>query len=261
MRFEGDTVYGVARATAQPVRMHPRQLVDFRWQGAVCDGPSCEPILYRIVSVASDTSQNTMPSAPSNRDVWMYEVEYALASAGAPSPEAWHSSCGGSPSRPVRGVFVNGRWTQDGSYHAAGWSFSCPDGVIAKCVRAWGYKPWRQMTLDSGQVVELGPLHRACVRAARADYCGDGQSHTRDGTLVDIFDRYGLNVREDVAGFTSESGFDQDGALWVNHPRWPTATATASGWQFATCARSREDSAPDAEPLLYVWSDPSRARR
>ena len=34
----------------------------------------------------------------------------------------------------------------------------------------------------------LAPYYDACLIAARADYCQDDQSFTRDGTLVDLFD-------------------------------------------------------------------------
>ena len=55
-------------------------------------------------------------------------------------------------------------------------SVTCTSGVIGKCVRA-GYKPWK--TAADGR--PMWDYHQACTRLIRADYCGDGRTHTRDG--------------------------------------------------------------------------------
>jgi hypothetical protein len=117
----------------------------------------------------------------------------------------------------AKGLFVAGIWDGSGARRqgavAGGLdldvTFSCPAGVIAKCVR-WGYRPWAQ-----------GPaLHEACTRMARADYCGDGVPHTRDGTLIDMFDGAGVQSRAGVDGFTFEAGWGPGGAVCVHEPRY-----------------------------------------
>ena len=46
-----------------------------------------------------------------------------------------------------------------------------------------GYKPWKTV---GG--VSLRDHHQTCTRVLRADYCGNGVSHTQDGTLINIWD-------------------------------------------------------------------------
>ncbi|WP_022977374.1 ADYC domain-containing protein [Nevskia ramosa] len=94
---------------------------------------------------------------------------------------------------------------------------SCISGVVAKCVR-WGYPPWEKG--PSGE--SLAPFHAACVRMARADYCGDGTPHTKQGTSIDNFDDLGIQKRgaADDASYVFEAGWSPQGAVCVAHTRW-----------------------------------------
>lgn len=87
---------------------------------------------------------------------------------------AWRPYCASG----ARALVMEGRWDARGEYVAepASTTFACLDGVLAKCV-LWGFSPW-----------ESRALHQACTRMARADYCGDGMSHTRDGTPIGFED-------------------------------------------------------------------------
>jgi ADYC domain len=238
------------------VQLPPRALVGFTWRSQACNATHCETISYRIAEVAQDTSTNTMLQHGDNNDVWLYRVEYRQASAH----DRWHAACDQGSADGAMGIFVDGQWSEDGAWHPGGWTFSCLNGVIAKCARSWGYKPWKTLRSPVHGDVDLQPLHQACTRAARADYCGSGTSHTRNGTLIDMFDVYGFNVRENVPGFQEESTFDEHGALSVSVPRWPTATPTETGWRFASCERPRQRPAQPATPLIHVWSDPDKGR-
>jgi hypothetical protein len=102
-----------------------------------------------------------------------------------------------------------------------GYTFACTTGVVAKCARTWGYKPWKRLQDGFGELIDIRPMHQACTRAARADYCGDGISHTRDGTMIDMFDAHGFNRRERHPAFVREAGFTPNGARWVARQRWP----------------------------------------
>ena len=76
--------------------------------------------------------------------------------------------------------------------------FACTaNGVAAKCARGWGFRPWRTSEASSTttrpsdwveRTFALKPFYDACKLAARAAYCQDRQSFTREGTLVDLFD-------------------------------------------------------------------------
>src|SRR5262249_16225411 len=100
--------------------------------------------------------------------------------------------------------------------------FACTaNGVDAKCARIWGFRPWRSersFVYDdaSGAWVEetfaLKPFYDACKIAARAAYCQDRQSFTREGTLVDLFDTRQL--------------------VWPNAIENPFGDDPASRWMF-----------------------------
>jgi ADYC domain len=257
--FRGDRVavrvHGPAASEVRAAEIHPTALVNATWSATSCDDErGCQEITYRIASVVRDDSTNTMIEHADNGDVWLYEIEYA--ELGGPDDTDWSPVCGGDGG-DTAGVFVDGLWHPDGSRDDEGYTFSCLHGVIAKCVRSWGYKPWKTLPSEEHGDVSLAALHQMCTRVARADYCGDGNAHTRDGTLIDIFDGYGFNVRDESMPFAAESGFDQDGARWVERPRWPTGEPMEDGWRFATCERPASDPTFADEPAwLEVWSDP-----
>jgi hypothetical protein len=97
-----------------------------------------------------------------------------------------------------------------------GFELTCTSGVAGKCVR-WGYRPWEET--PNGR--PLRALHETCVHMARADYGGDGKPTTRDGTLIDVYDRYGIQMPDAEAALPFEAAWGVDGALCVAHPRIP----------------------------------------
>lgn len=71
-------------------------------------------------------------------------------------------------------------------------------------------------TLDG---VSLALYYQACVRMMRADYCGDGVGHTRNGTPIDLFDRIGVQRDEPAEGMTLEAAWGPEGAVCISHTR------------------------------------------
>lgn len=61
----------------------------------------------------------------------------------------------------------------------------CASGAIGKS-GLWGYPPWVSAYGGRTGVQQL----QAASRAVRADYCGDGVSHTADGTPLQVRDRF-----------------------------------------------------------------------
>lgn len=117
----------------------------------------------------------------------------------------------------VSGLFVPGLWDESGARHASvshdgitsDASYSCTTGVIAKCV-AWGYAPW----------AAGADLHQTCTRMARADYCGNGEPHTANGTTIDVFDTHGIQSAVHAPDLSFEAGWGTDGAVCVSQPRY-----------------------------------------
>lgn len=119
------------------------------------------------------------------------------------------------------GMFVPGSWDATGARHdtqtfgdaPVALSFSCKTGALAKCVMM-GYAPW---TVGSD-------VHQACTRMIRADYCGAGVSYTKDGTMIDVFDRLGVQSPSGGEGFAFEAAWGTKGAVCVSRPRYEGRT-------------------------------------
>jgi hypothetical protein len=263
--FRGDVVtavvHDVDRGTQERVELPPSALVGMEWTEERClHRGACQRILYRIAAVTQDSSRNTMPAHADNSDIWLYEVRFTTALD--PAAEDWQAVCPQGEAHERAGIFVDGQWDDRGHWTPHGYTFSCAAGVISKCARSWGYKPWKRLAGQDGETVALQPLHLACTRAARADYCGDGIPHTRLGTLIDIFDQHGLNVREGLPGLVAEAAFNPRRASWVERPRHASGSLGDDGWQFETCTRPLPDDERAAEPAwLYVWSQPDAGTR
>src|SRR5688500_16349430 len=126
---------------------------------------------------------------PKDSEVELYTVSVRSAGKGS---RQWRPYC--KPDRDDRrtAIPLAGSWDAQGAWSPADGAitFACTSGAIGKCVR-FGYKPWKTLNGRS-----LHEHHLACVRMVRADYCGDGRSHTKDGMWIDVYDTLGIQVRE-----------------------------------------------------------------
>jgi hypothetical protein len=116
-----------------------------------------------------------------------YQIQVWNAESGS-----WDNPCIATHQVPSpRAPAVSGVWDETGARHKlpGKFTFACENGAIAKCVD-WGYKPWAK---KDGQ--SLQELHQACTRMARADYGGDGRSHTREESPIDMYDVLQLLTR------------------------------------------------------------------
>lgn len=94
-------------------------------------------------------------------------------------------------------------------------SITCSAGVIAKCM-TWGYSPYAKRP-------NAVALFNTCLHMARADYCGNGIGYTRNGTLINIYDRFGIQKKEEATEkdepLAFEAAWGENGALCVHHSR------------------------------------------
>jgi len=152
---------------------------------------------------------------PGEPDVLLYTVSYATA-------QGRRFLCGvAEDGSPVRAVPLAGRWDERWGVPGGGakiddgstFTFACEGFALAKCVHA-GYRPWASSSCrpeaKGCRPESLEPFHRACVRMLRADYCGDGTSYTRDGTLINFYD--GLGIQADEADWPFEAEWTPSGA-------------------------------------------------
>ncbi len=108
-------------------------------------------------------------------------------------------------------------------------TFSCVNAAVGKCA-LWGYAPWQTSHAETYNSTtkyrDLGLSHQSCQRLVRGDYCGDGLSHTRNGTPIDVYDTYGFMNPDNLAENTLEADWRADGAHCIRHTRWITADST-----------------------------------
>jgi len=167
----------------------------------------------RIEAVARDPSDG-------DGDVWLHR--FSVLDAGT---EGFRELCTPAPDGTVAGFPVAGSWTSDRRHlrESSGFTVTCASGAVGKCVR-FGYKPWLE-----AQGVSLWDYHQSCVRMVTADYGGDGVGHTRDGTVIDPFDRLGIQRPElDPRGraLEFEAAWGPEGAICVRRTRIPELLST-----------------------------------
>jgi hypothetical protein len=148
---------------------------------------------------------------------FLYTLEQWVTDTGSWQPACPADADGRNAAIPLAAV-----WDEHGDRSTSNtqFTFGCTTGVIAKCYR-WGYRPW---VTGYGDLVAM---HWTCTRLARADYCGNGQPHTHDGTLVNVWDTLpfpGPIQRHPgllpPPGMLFEAGWNTGGAVCLSHARW-----------------------------------------
>jgi hypothetical protein len=191
---------GELRAETPSGRFGGEALVGAHIEGERPDGRSA---LHRVVRAVRD--------ARSGGSTWLYELEYRDADSRAWKPFCAPDAEGGRWAIPLAGYYD----TRNAAHaDPARITFACTRGVMAKCYR-WGYYPW--------QGPEHAAAHQACIRMAMADYCGDGRSWTRDGTLIQRWDALTPPVQPYVGiakGMRFEAAWTPQGAACLARARW-----------------------------------------
>lgn len=164
----------------------------------------------RFVGNVGDGTQVTLriegltPPAAGD-DLWTYLVRYWDT-----EKQGWFPICITHDGTAVNAIPVAGRWDYRQGVPGEGgaktddpsvFTFACETAAIAKCIRI-GYEPWASETLAAH--------HQTCTRVIRADYCGDGVSHTVDGQWVNLFDAIGVQL--DTEAWYFEAEWDEAGA-------------------------------------------------
>jgi len=177
--------------TVNGVQVSGEAFVGARFNGTATNGSA--------VQVRLD---GAVPGSDRQPDVWRYELSYLNAKGD------WKHLCKSNK----RTVVVSGRWNYDQGTPGDGaktndptvFTVGCRRSAVEKCINA-GYRPWA----NAGDF-SLDEYHQACVRMLRADYCGDGVSHTRPGRKTNLYDLLGIQTD------------DKD---WVKEAEWTPAGA------------------------------------
>jgi len=175
--------------------------------------PGTAIIKYRITNVAPEDAKYDPTHTGSS---FLYTLEQWIDTIGA-----WQPACPVDLDGRRVAIPLAATWDEHGARIESTLRFTlgCTSAVIAKCYR-WGYRPW---ITGYGDLTEM---HWACTRLARADYCGNGVSHTRTGTKINVWDnlpapgpiqRHGLLA---PLGMVFEAGWSTHGAVCLSRARW-----------------------------------------
>jgi hypothetical protein len=218
--------------------------------GATIEGerPRGGSAVYEIARVVRE--DHALPPGYSYRagSTWLYELRYRDAASGEWKPFCGRDAEGARLAIPLAGVYDESNTAHTNN---ARMTFACTRGVMAKCYR-WGYRPWLS--------AEMAAAHQACIRMAMADYCGDGRSWTRDGTLIQRWDLLSPPAQPRTSGdprMTFEAAWTPAGAACMARPRWPELSPTGCKAPIAPCATPEE--APRTA-VLFNGSMPHMSR-
>jgi hypothetical protein len=183
--------------------------------------PDGSSVAMQIVAVVPHKNPWNGPPSPVRH---VYAVSYQAGGA-------WTPLCGGDAvgAMAIPGEFaINPKQkgpVSNGDYHFSRdrLTFSCRDGVAAKCID-WGYPP-------RGADPDLSRYFQACTRMARADYCGTGHSRTVPGTVINYSDLHDPPIVPAIAapGMVPEAVWGlgdgtqgQPAAICLSRTRWST---------------------------------------
>jgi len=175
--------------------------------------PTTAVLEYRVTAVAPELSKYDPTHTGSS---FLYTLEQFVDDTGS-----WQPACGADADGRRVAIPLAATWDEHGDRieSSSQFTFACTTGVIAKCYR-WGYRPWVTGYGD------LTAMHWTCTRLARADYCGIGVPHTRNGTMINVWDKlpapgpiqhHGLLA---PVGMLFEAGWNTGGAVCLSHSRW-----------------------------------------
>jgi hypothetical protein len=196
----------------------------------------------RMLATATNNTQVTLNIDDivqwSDPEIYLYNVSYYTGTT-------WEALCGYDEFGEVKsaipmagrwdytsGTATGGDWIED----ATQFTFACVGAAIAKCTQL-GYKPWKNVTEcgedeeeeDTCRAVSRRSHHQACTRMVRADYCGDGTSHTEDGVHINLWDNFGIQTKASVpATWLNDAEWSPDGSVCISNYRHNPSGATSS---------------------------------
>lgn len=148
------------------------------------------------------------------------EVLYFLLEVRA-TGGAWTPLCGlDAAGAPKWAIVLPGAWDHSVGQRKSGewsdrnvdYSFACQGSSITKCVEfGYGLDVWPDYAMPSIELL-------TCVRALRADYCGDGTSWTENGRLLDLWD-YADILTQAKPDWKFEAIWEVNGAICISSPR------------------------------------------
>lgn len=216
---------------------------------------STELIADMIITLKSDVGTDVHYKIVSEQfDPIDIEKKIPLYTINIKIDQNWVPLCHPDVEGRRTAIPLNGRWDLNGNFENSIYlTFACTAGVIAKCI-LWGYAPWKISI--GGQTMR--EMHQTCTRMARADYCGNGKSYTRNGTPINIYDKLSIQEHAPRAGDNGpmyEAAWGPEGATEIVHTRWGeplediVAECPEKNWIFKS--NPRRIVLPNSNPILF----------
>jgi hypothetical protein len=236
IQLKGVALHGASingELNPQKLRLRGGELIAHSRRGITLGGEALEDATLVGIRSNNTTIQIRIDDVTPTADAEIYEYSVKYFDG-----LAWSNLCGENNGVPVRALALEGRWDESAGTATGGdhindpnvFTFACKNAVTAKCV-GMGYAPWRSITECNGaecQTISMRDMHQACTRMMRADYCGDGTPQTQNGTLINVWDNFGIQSR-DVAtpvNWTNEAEWSPKGATCIQQVRWSGAAET-----------------------------------
>ncbi len=236
--LQGRSLQGTQPAVAmvQQLLVKGAPVADLRLQGTTLVGTLNGKTLTGADFIGATVVQEDVDGSPLQATITNVQTdpqdascEVLLYTLTVTNPETGKSEdlCEPDPWGQRYATPVYGSWDSTGAHipSTSRFVFACTSGVIAKCIR-WGYRPWKSVNGRS-----LADYHQACTRMARADYCGDGTSHTEDGTLIDMYDDLKIQRKSPLdprSLLLFDAAWTPKGAYCVTKDRWINLSKLAS---------------------------------
>jgi hypothetical protein len=203
---------------------------------ACVNGPTTPAVSARIVAAVPNPS-------PGVEDTYLYAVELK-----SPDTNAWIPACAeGAPA-----IAMAGYWNNSGARQSSSdkFTFACTNAALGKCYD-WGYVPWKDES--------RAKLHAACTRMAMADYPSNGTAYTENGTLVNVWDSAGIQMKGPASaspGATFEAAWNAAGLVCIAHARVSTKSVPAGFCNVPKCDSDGALPPAAAGPFVFNSSLP-----
>lgn len=209
-----------------------------------CKNGGTRTVSLVVHGVQQQPKAGTIAPAGASGPAWFYDLQIDLRDGSPP-----RNACGDRKQGHDLVFALPGTW-KDGAYVASDtdFSFACASLGAALCLRQ-GYAE------DARQLDGHPDLFQACGRMMRADYCGTGESFTREGTLITLWDSTIPPLSGDgVRSF--EGAWTAKGMRCRNHPRWPETAQAPMTLKTPACFDQLPVCANEAAALKLVADRP-----
>jgi hypothetical protein len=196
------------------------EATEFRVATASGETFGSSDLIGAVLEAADETGQRrTIRIDAVTADAARPQVKLHAFSVQDPASGRWSPLCQPDAKGRQAGFPIRGHWDRQGRYvrDPDTWFLTCTSGAQGKCL-LFGYDPWSRG--PGGQ--DLTRHYEACTRMVRADYAGDSVAHTRDGTVIDVWDDAGVQTSDTGgdASFSFEAGWGPAGAVCVARTRY-----------------------------------------